>query len=70
LKEYTIEVNANDMNNVVLKRINELIDEYKLAKINLPKCSESFEYDNLDRRIHNLKYIFLEIGVYQFINET
>ena len=51
----------------VMKRIEELIDEYKQAKINISKCNDSFDYDNLDRRIKSLKYLFMEIGVWKYV---
>jgi hypothetical protein len=52
----------------VMKRIEELIDEYKQAKINISKCNDSFDYDNLDRRIKSLKYLFMEIGVWKYVS--
>jgi hypothetical protein len=52
----------------VMKRIEELIDEYKQAKINISKCNDSFDYDNLDRRIKSLKHLFIEIGVWKYVS--
>jgi len=51
-----------------MKRIEELIDEYEQSKINISKCNDSFDYDNLDRRIKSLKYLFMEIGVWKYVS--
>ena len=52
----------------VMKRIENLIDEYKQAKIDITKCDNSFDYDNLERRIKSLKYLFMEIGVWKYVS--
>ena len=52
----------------VMKRIESLMDEYKQAKINITKCDNSFDYDNLDRRISTLRYLFIEIDVWKYVS--
>lgn len=52
----------------VLKRIESLMDEYKQAKINITKCDNSFDYDNLDRRIKSLRCLFIEIDVWKYVS--
>ena len=52
----------------VMKRIEELMNEYKQAKINIVKCDNSFDHDNLDRRIKSLRYLFMEIGVWKYVS--
>jgi hypothetical protein len=52
----------------VMKRIDELIDEYKQAKINIDTCTDDFEWNNLDRRISHLKRLFIEIGVWKYVS--
>ena len=52
----------------VMKRIDELINEYKQATIDIHKCTDSFDWDNLDRRIRHLKYLFMEIGVWKYVS--
>ena len=52
----------------VMERIESLMDEYKQAKINITKCDNSFDYDNLDRRISTLRYLFIEIDVWKYVS--
>jgi hypothetical protein len=52
----------------VMKRIDELIDEYKQAKIDIDKCTDSFTWDNLDRRIRSLRCLFMEIGIWKYVS--
>ena len=52
----------------VMNRIESLMDEYKQAKINITKCDNSFDYDNLDRRISTLRYLFIEIDVWKYVS--
>ena len=52
----------------VMERIESLMDEYKQAKINITKCDNSFDYDNLDRRIKSLRYLFIEIDVWKYVS--
>ena len=48
--------------------IDELIDEYKQAKINIDTSTDDFEWNNLDRRINHLKRLFIEIGVWKYVS--
>ena len=52
----------------VMERIESLMDEDKQAKINITKCDNSFDYDNLDRRISTLRYLFIEIDVWKYVS--
>ena len=49
-------------------QLNEEINCSGASIKELSKCNDSFDYDNLDRRIKSLKYLFMEIGVWKYVS--
>jgi hypothetical protein len=62
--------NSNEILHIsdVMKRINELIEEHKQIPHKMKECEDSFEYDNLDRRLRSLRMLFIELGILKYVS--
>jgi len=52
----------------VMKRIDELMEEHRQISLKMKNCNDSFEYDNLDRRLRNLRMLFIELGILKYVS--
>jgi L-fucose isomerase-like protein len=52
----------------VMKRIDELIEEHRQIPLKMKDCKDSFEYDNLDRRLRSLRMLFIELGILKYVS--
>jgi len=52
----------------VMKRIDGLMEEHKQIPQKMKNCKDSFEYDNLDRRLITLRMLFIELGILKYVS--
>lgn len=51
----------------VMKRVDGLMEEHKQIVQKMKNCKDSSEYDNLDRRLRNLRMLFIELGILKYV---